>query len=152
MASRPQGSAGKAPRKRKPSVRSEAKPRRGASRRLGTRILRSPFVQETVAGLAANYLRFVNLTSPLAFDPAGPLREYIHLAPVIFTMWHGQHFMLPFASIFDFDVRVLISRHHDGEINARVGEEARRAARSAARPRATPRACSRKAAWSASSR
>jgi len=38
-------------------------------------------------------------------------------------MWHGQHFMLPFARIFDFDVRVLISRHHDGEINARVAEK-----------------------------
>jgi len=49
------------------------------------------------AGLAATYLRFVNLTSRLAFDPPEPYGKYIHLAPVIFTMWHGQHFMLPFA-------------------------------------------------------
>ena len=73
--------------------------------------------------LVANYLRLVNLTSPLVFDPEDPYAKYMHLAPVIFTMWHGQHFMLPFASIFDFDLRVLISRHHDGEINARVAKK-----------------------------
>jgi lysophospholipid acyltransferase (LPLAT)-like uncharacterized protein len=38
-------------------------------------------------------------------------------------MWHGQHFMLPFARLFDFEVRVLVSRHHDGEINARVAQK-----------------------------
>ena len=85
--------------------------------------MRTPQVQGAAASLAATYLRFVNLTSRLAFDPPDPYGKYIHLAPVIFTMWHGQHFMLPFARIFDFDVRVLISRHHDGEINARVAEK-----------------------------
>ena len=117
----------------KPSAQpAGAKPKRpvvrGASRRppsqsLSRRILRSPRIQGAAAGLAATYLRLVNLTSRLAFDPPEPYGKYIHLAPVIFTMWHGQHFMLPFARIFDFDVRVLISRHHDGEINARVAEK-----------------------------
>lgn len=101
--------AGGAGRKRKP--------------KLATRILASAPVQRSVAGLAANYLRLVNATSRLAFDPPDPYGRYIHLAPVIFTMWHGQHFMLPFARIFDFDVRVLISRSRDGEINARVAEK-----------------------------
>jgi lysophospholipid acyltransferase (LPLAT)-like uncharacterized protein len=97
-----------------------AKPRRRA---LGRRLLRAPKVQGAAASAIAGYLRFVNLTSRLAFDPPEPYGKYIHLAPVIFTMWHGQHFMLPFARIFDFDVRVLISRHSDGEINARVAEK-----------------------------
>jgi lysophospholipid acyltransferase (LPLAT)-like uncharacterized protein len=122
MVSSAEGSAGKARVKRKKrSQRSPAVPRRQP--RLGTRILRSPFAQETVAVLVANYLRLVNLTSPLVFDPEDPYAKYVHLAPVIFTMWHGQHFMLPFAKIFDFDLRVLISRHHDGEMNARVAKK-----------------------------
>lgn len=102
-------------------ARARARPRRKP--RLATRLLRSPSVQRTIASLAAGYLRFVNHTSPLAFDPADAFARYIHLSPVIFTMWHGQHFMLPFARIFDFDARVLISRHHDGEINALVAEK-----------------------------
>ncbi len=99
----------------------EKKPRRKV--RLSTRILRSRTFQSGIAGFAASYLRFVNRTSPLNFDPQDAFARYIHLNPVIFTMWHGQHFMLPFARIFDFDARVLISRSSDGEINARVAEK-----------------------------
>ena len=91
--------------------------------RLSSRILKSAPVQRGVAGLAASYLRLVNRTSPLRFDPEDAFDQYIHLAPVIFTMWHGQHFMLPFARIFDFDARVLISRSSDGELNALVAEK-----------------------------
>ncbi len=90
---------------------------------LGDRLIRSPRTQSTVAGLVANYLRFVNATSRLTFDPSDPYVMQASLAPVIFTMWHGQHFMLPFARQYELDVRVLISRHHDGEINALVAEK-----------------------------
>jgi lysophospholipid acyltransferase (LPLAT)-like uncharacterized protein len=91
--------------------------------RLSSRVLKSAPVQQGIASLAAGYLRFVNWTSPLRFDPEDAFDRYIHLAPVIFTMWHGQHFMLPFARIFDFDARVLISRSSDGELNALVAEK-----------------------------
>jgi len=125
------GSGGKHPAKPRAGKGAKARPAAtlklpsGARRkpRLSTRLLRNPAVQNGIAGLAANYLRLVNATSPLAFDPPDPFARYIHLAPVIFTMWHGQHFMLPFARIFDFDARVLISRHHDGEINALVAQK-----------------------------
>jgi lysophospholipid acyltransferase (LPLAT)-like uncharacterized protein len=113
----PQGAKPKAPAA---VLRAPARPSR---RPLARRLLRTPQVQGAAASLVATYLRFVNLTSRLAFDPPDPYGNYIHLAPVIFTMWHGQHFMLPFARIFDFDVRVLISRHHDGELNARVAKK-----------------------------
>ena len=110
-------------RLRRPATeKSAAKPSRRKPK-LSTRIFNSPVVQRSVAGLAVNYLRLVNATSRLRFDPEDPYGRYIHLAPVIFTMWHGQHFMLPFARIFDFDVRVLISRSRDGEINALVAEK-----------------------------
>jgi lysophospholipid acyltransferase (LPLAT)-like uncharacterized protein len=109
------------------AVPAPASPAKAAKKRrkrcLSTRILRSAGFQRGIAGLAANYLRFVNWTSPFAFDPPDAFARYIHLNPVIFTMWHGQHFMLPFARIFDFDARVLISRSSDGEINARVAEK-----------------------------
>jgi lysophospholipid acyltransferase (LPLAT)-like uncharacterized protein len=100
-----------------PSKRKRRKPR------LSTRLLRSPPVQRSVASLAAGFLRVVNRTNPLTFDPPDAYARYIDRAPVIFTMWHGQHFMLPFARIFDFDARVLISRSHDGEINAIVARK-----------------------------
>ena len=97
--------------------------KRRRKQRLSSRVLKSGPVQKGIAGLAANYLRFVNWTSPLSFDPEDAFDRYIPLAPVIFTMWHGQHFMLPFARIFDFDARVLISRSSDGELNALVAEK-----------------------------
>jgi lysophospholipid acyltransferase (LPLAT)-like uncharacterized protein len=104
-----------------PTRLAKKKPRR--KQRLSTRILRSPAVQRGIAGIAARYLRFVNWTSPLSFDPDDAFARYIHLNPVIFAMWHGQHYMLPFARIFEFDARVLISRSFDGEINALVAEK-----------------------------
>lgn len=89
----------------------------------GDRLVRKPKVQSGIAGLVVNYLRFVNATSRTVYDPSDPYILHASLAPVIFTMWHGQHFMLPFLRQFDLDVRVLISKHHDGEINAQVAEK-----------------------------
>ena len=44
--------------------------------------------------------------------------------PAIIAMWHGQHFMAPFIKRDDprHRTKVLISRHRDGEINARAAE------------------------------
>ena len=41
--------------------------------------------------------------------------------PVIIGMWHGQHFLMPFLRRH-YRVKVLISRHADGEINAIAAE------------------------------
>lgn len=103
-----------------------AKPKKALRRqrsrlaKLGGTILRASPTQAAIASVVANYLRLVNATSRLIFDPSDPYVMQASLAPVIFTMWHGQHFMLPFARQYDLDVRVLVSRHHDGEINALV--------------------------------
>jgi lysophospholipid acyltransferase (LPLAT)-like uncharacterized protein len=37
-------------------------------------------------------------------------------------MWHGQHFLMPFVKRPEHRVKVLISRHRDGEINAIAAE------------------------------
>ena len=99
------------------------RPHRRRLAHFGNRVINAPAVQATIAGTVAGYLRLVNATSSLVFDPSDPYVMNASIAPVIFTMWHGQHFMLPFARKYDVDVRVLISRHHDGEINARVAHK-----------------------------
>jgi lysophospholipid acyltransferase (LPLAT)-like uncharacterized protein len=42
--------------------------------------------------------------------------------PVIVAVWHGQHFLTSFLKRDEHRVKVLISRHRDGEINAIVTE------------------------------
>jgi lysophospholipid acyltransferase (LPLAT)-like uncharacterized protein len=67
--------------------------------------------------VAAEYLRLVWRTNRLTIEPAN-LYEWVEpQMPVIVAMWHGQHFMVPFLSR-GHRVKVLISRHRDGEINA----------------------------------
>lgn len=71
--------------------------------------------------LAAEYLRLVWKTSHFTMEPADPFLLYDKEQPVILAMWHGQHFMMPFFRR-DYRIKVLISRHSDGEINAIAAE------------------------------
>src|ERR1700733_7303302 len=66
---------------------------------------------------AAEYLRLTWLTSRLTVEPADFYERIGIKQPFIITMWHGQHFMTPFIRR-KHRVKVLISRHRDGEINA----------------------------------
>ncbi|MCB1491827.1 MAG: lysophospholipid acyltransferase family protein [Rhodobiaceae bacterium] len=66
----------------------------------------------------AGYLRLVRATNRLIVDPPDYQDMVAPHWPVIAAMWHGQHFLAPFFMRPDQDVRVLISRHGDGEINA----------------------------------
>jgi len=86
------------------------------------RIATSSAFQETVGAVAASYLRLVWRTSRITLEPAG-IYEKVQM-PAIVAMWHGQHFMAPFIKRDDprHRVKVLISRHRDGEINARAAE------------------------------
>ncbi|HET7850158.1 MAG TPA: lysophospholipid acyltransferase family protein [Pseudolabrys sp.] len=87
------------------------------------RILASPPVQDAIGTAAAWYLRLVWKTSRATFEPAA-IYERVQL-PAIIAMWHGQHFLMPFIKRNDPNHRakVLISRHRDGEINARAAEK-----------------------------
>ena len=69
---------------------------------------------------AASYLRFVWLTSRATLEPID-IYESVEM-PAIIAMWHGQHFMMPFVRRTEHRVKVLISRHRDGEINAIAAE------------------------------
>jgi lysophospholipid acyltransferase (LPLAT)-like uncharacterized protein len=84
------------------------------------RLTSSPAFQEAVGAAAAAYLRTVWSTSRVILEPAN-IYETVQM-PAIIAMWHGQHFMAPFIKREELGHRakVLISRHRDGEINARA--------------------------------
>jgi lysophospholipid acyltransferase (LPLAT)-like uncharacterized protein len=86
--------------------------------RLDKAVRRSPLVQKTLGHGLAAYLRLVNATNRLIREPADMDARLAAMLPVIITMWHGQHFMIPFARPKGMKSAVMISRHADAEINA----------------------------------
>jgi len=85
------------------------------------RLARSRAVQTTVGVAAAEYLRFVWLTSRCVLDPPDVYEQIAPKYPLIIAMWHGQHLMMPFTRR-DLPVKVMVSRHRDGEVNAIAAE------------------------------
>lgn len=87
------------------------------------RIVASAAFQSAAGSLAANYLRLVWKTSHLICDPPY-MYEEVEM-PAIIAFWHGQHFLAPFIkrNHDSHRTKVLISRHRDGEINARAAEK-----------------------------
>jgi len=77
-----------------------------------------PWMQKTIGVAAAEYLRLVWQTSTFGIDPVDFYARVRPDLPAIVAMWHGQHFMMPFFKRREHQVKVLISRHRDGEINA----------------------------------
>lgn len=73
-------------------------------------------MQKCLGVAAAEYLRLVWKTCRFGLDPADIYARAD--LPAIVAMWHGQHFMMPFFKRKEHLVKVLISRHRDGEINA----------------------------------
>lgn len=88
------------------------------------RITTSPIFQEIVGTLGAWYLRFVWFTSRPVVDPGAMSIYEMAEMPVIIAAWHGQHFLMPFLKdAKKHRAKVLISRHRDGEVNARAAEK-----------------------------
>src|SRR5664279_3680496 len=86
------------------------------------RIVASSAFQGAVGSVAAWYLRLAWYSSRKIFEPA-TIYDTVQM-PAIIAMWHGQHFLMPFIKRKDASHRakVLISRHRDGELNARAAE------------------------------
>ncbi|MBV9347630.1 MAG: lysophospholipid acyltransferase family protein [Pseudolabrys sp.] len=85
------------------------------------RMLGSPAAQGAIGAALAGYLKFVHATSREIFDPPDIYGTVEAEMPVILTVWHGQHFMMPFVRR-QHRAKVMISRHRDGAINAIVAE------------------------------
>jgi lysophospholipid acyltransferase (LPLAT)-like uncharacterized protein len=79
-------------------------------------------VQMTVGVMAAEYLRLVWKTTRFTIEPEDIYDHIARDAPVIIAMWHGQHFLMPFIRRAEHRVKVLVSRHRDGELNAIAAE------------------------------
>jgi lysophospholipid acyltransferase (LPLAT)-like uncharacterized protein len=82
------------------------------------RLAKKAWIRKAAGNFLAGYVRFVEKTSRMIVEPdTYPAWIPPHL-PVIVTTWHGQHFMIPISRPRGVDVRVIISRSNDGEINA----------------------------------
>lgn len=85
-------------------------------------LTRANWFQGAAGFLAAAFLRLVWHTNRFKFDPPDVYEVVEPEMPVILAFWHGQHFMTPFIKKTRHRAKVLISRHRDGEINARAAE------------------------------
>ena len=61
------------------------------------RLGKSPWVHALAGNALAGYLTVVRKTSRMIIEPADIDAYYDPLVPNIVTMWHGQHFMMPFG-------------------------------------------------------
>ncbi|MEM9633908.1 MAG: lysophospholipid acyltransferase family protein [Pseudomonadota bacterium] len=82
------------------------------------RLGRQPWVLSAVGTVLAGYLKLVYFTNRFVIEPSGVHDEREKDLPVIVAMWHGQHFMVPFAKPKHWPAKVMISRSADGEVNA----------------------------------
>lgn len=85
---------------------------------MGFSILKTRAAQETLGRLLAGYLRLVQRTNRIVFEPADIYDRIRPELPLIFAMWHGQHIMIPFARPDWMPACSLVSRHGDGGFNA----------------------------------
>ena len=84
------------------------------------RLGRAPFLRAAAGEGLALYLRLVERTSRFV-DASGDYRTRMKaegVAPFIAVSWHGEHFLSHIMLEPGEDVRALVSRHGDGEINA----------------------------------
>jgi len=86
------------------------------------RIGRARWLQAAIGVFGAHYLRLVWRTARFCIEPPDLYERIAPDLPVIIAMWHGQHFMTPFVRRAEHRVKVLISRHRDGEVNAITAE------------------------------
>ncbi|CTQ52649.1 hypothetical protein LP7551_01169 [Roseibium album] len=82
------------------------------------RLGRQPWVLSFVGTMLAGWLKLVYRTNRFVVKPDGIHDEMESHLPVIVAMWHGQHFMVPFAKPSHWPAKVMISRSADGEVNA----------------------------------
>ncbi|MCC6734662.1 MAG: lysophospholipid acyltransferase family protein [Bauldia sp.] len=71
-----------------------------------------------IGSAAAGYIRLVGSTNRLVYEGSVDYATLDLSKPLIITMWHGQHLLVPAVRRADHRVVALISRHRDGEINA----------------------------------
>jgi hypothetical protein len=89
---------------------------------LWRRIGRQRWTQVTLGVIAAEYIRFVDKTTRLTIEPPDAFERAEPDMPLIIAFWHGQHLLATNARKPEYPVKMLVSRHRDGEINAIAAE------------------------------
>src|SRR5271169_2250013 len=80
------------------------------------------WVTTTIGITAAEYLRLVGMTTHFTFEPTDVYERCEADMPIILAFWHGQHLLAPVGRKMTHRVKMLISLHRDGEINAIAAE------------------------------
>lgn len=75
-----------------------------------------------VAAVAANFIRLVRLTNPVAKGSDDPTEGFLRNKNSIFALWHGQHIFLPGFHPRRNPMATMISKSADAEINALATE------------------------------
>jgi len=86
------------------------------------RIGRQQWAKTALGVVAAEYVRFVGKTTRLTVEPANAWDRAEADMPIIIAFWHGQHLLAINARKPGYRAKMLVSRHHDGEINAIAAE------------------------------
>lgn len=89
---------------------------------LWRQIGRQRWARVAVGAAAAEYLRFVRMTSRFTLEPEDVYERGEADMPIIVAFWHGQHFLGAVARKLEHRAKMLVSRHRDGEINAIAAE------------------------------
>ncbi|MEM8877702.1 MAG: DUF374 domain-containing protein [Pseudomonadota bacterium] len=79
---------------------------------------KSPAVQRVAGHLIGGYLKLCAATSRLELTPADFPDQAEADVPFILTAWHGEHLLLPMLNRTHYQMKALVSRHRDGELNA----------------------------------
>jgi len=79
---------------------------------------RRPAAQQGIGWTFARYLGLVRRTNRFVVEPADAYERLGPMQPFIGAMWHGQHFMAPYLRRPEDRAASLVSRSHDGELNA----------------------------------
>jgi lysophospholipid acyltransferase (LPLAT)-like uncharacterized protein len=90
--------------------------------KLWRHIGRHRWLVKTIGVTAAEYLRFVGMTTHFTFEPADVYERCEADMPIILAFWHGQHLLAPVGRKMTHRVKMLVSLHRDGEINAVAAE------------------------------
>jgi lysophospholipid acyltransferase (LPLAT)-like uncharacterized protein len=80
------------------------------------------WVKSAIGIATAEYLRLVSNTTRLTLEPEDAYDRAEADMPIIVAFWHGQHLIAPSKRMGGYRVKMLVSRHRDGEINAIAAE------------------------------
>lgn len=85
---------------------------------LSKKISKNAGVRRAVCWIAAQYIRFVWMTSRWTFVGNGNLDDLFAKGPAILCFWHGRLLMAPYTWQKPHPFKMLISAHRDGELIA----------------------------------